>query len=104
MIAATPVGSTVRSRQIPASSHGWLRVLSSAEGDDDAAASAMSPCVRICRLDAAQRICEGCLRTLDEIATWSSLDAEGRRRINARVAERRLLAGREEPSEPGLDG
>lgn len=29
-----------------------------------------SPCVSVCRLDAEQRACEGCLRTLDEIRTW----------------------------------
>lgn len=36
-----------------------------------------SPCVSVCRMDAHGRLCEGCLRTLDEIARWSRMsDAE----------------------------
>ena len=30
-----------------------------------------SPCISVCRMDAASGLCEGCLRTLDEIAAWS---------------------------------
>jgi uncharacterized protein len=33
-----------------------------------------SPCVNICRMNEATGLCEGCLRTLDEIACWSLLD------------------------------
>ena len=33
-----------------------------------------SPCINICRMDEARGWCEGCLRTLDEIACWSLLD------------------------------
>ncbi len=33
-----------------------------------------SPCVSVCRMDAASGLCEGCLRTLDEIAAWSTMD------------------------------
>ena len=32
-----------------------------------------SPCVNICRMDAATGWCEGCRRTIDEIAAWSRL-------------------------------
>ncbi len=36
----------------------------------------LSPCIGICTVDAAG-VCEGCLRTLDEIARWSTMgDAE----------------------------
>jgi uncharacterized protein len=31
-----------------------------------------SPCISVCRMDAASGLCEGCYRTLDEIARWSS--------------------------------
>jgi predicted Fe-S protein YdhL (DUF1289 family) len=40
-----------------------------------------SPCIGVCRIDAATGWCAGCLRTLDEIAAWSTLDDEARRRI-----------------------
>jgi uncharacterized protein len=29
-----------------------------------------SPCIGVCTLDPAERICVGCLRTADEIARW----------------------------------
>ena len=32
-----------------------------------------SPCVNVCRMDAATGWCEGCQRTLQEIAAWSGL-------------------------------
>jgi predicted Fe-S protein YdhL (DUF1289 family) len=32
----------------------------------------LSPCIGICALDAAG-LCEGCLRTTDEIAAWSQM-------------------------------
>jgi predicted Fe-S protein YdhL (DUF1289 family) len=36
-----------------------------------------SPCTNVCRIDARTGWCEGCARTLDEIAAWSGLsDAE----------------------------
>ena len=36
-----------------------------------------SPCIKICVMDAEQRYCAGCYRTLDEIARWGSMsDAE----------------------------
>ena len=33
-------------------------------------------------------LCEGCLRTLDEIAAWSSLDDAGKRAVWQRLAQR----------------
>ena len=33
-----------------------------------------SPCVNICRMDDATGWCEGCQRTLAEIAAWGGLD------------------------------
>jgi len=34
-----------------------------------------SPCVDVCRMDAASGYCEGCCRSLDEIALWSEYTA-----------------------------
>ena len=36
-------------------------------------AVAPSPCINVCRMDAASGLCEGCARTLAEIAGWLSL-------------------------------
>lgn len=48
-----------------------------------------SPCVSVCRMDAASGWCEGCLRTIDEIAAWGGLDDEARRAVMALLPERR---------------
>ncbi len=50
-----------------------------------------SPCIRVCSLDEVRRICVGCGRTLEEIASWSRLDEAQRQEIEARSQER--LAG-----------
>ena len=49
-----------------------------------------SPCISVCVIDAARdRLCVGCLRTLDEIAAWSVLDDDERRDVLARIVARR---------------
>lgn len=49
-----------------------------------------SPCVSICRMDPASGLCEGCCRTIEEIAAWSQLDAERKRAVWGRIGERAL--------------
>ncbi|MFZ5961790.1 DUF1289 domain-containing protein [Thalassococcus sp. BH17M4-6] len=54
-----------------------------------------SPCVKICVVHPEARICTGCLRSIDEIAQWSRLSPEDRRRIMAELPTRApLLAKR----------
>lgn len=48
-----------------------------------------SPCVNLCRMEPATGLCEGCLRTIDEIVDWGVLDDAGKRVVLARVATRR---------------
>ena len=40
-----------------------------------------SPCVAVCQINRATDVCEGCHRTLQEIATWVQFTDEQRRRI-----------------------
>jgi predicted Fe-S protein YdhL (DUF1289 family) len=47
-----------------------------------------SPCVAICRMDDATGLCEGCLRSLDEIAAWSALDTPAKREVWKRIGVR----------------
>ncbi|WP_445223302.1 DUF1289 domain-containing protein [Burkholderia sp. Ac-20379] len=56
-------------------------------------AEVASPCVGVCRVDAQANWCTGCRRTLDEIAAWRDLDADGKRAVLARV-EARWFEGR----------
>ena len=50
-----------------------------------------SPCIKVCVIDAATRLCSGCGRTLDEIARWGSMSDADRARIMSLLPER--LAG-----------
>lgn len=51
-----------------------------------------SPCVSVCRMEAATALCKGCLRTLEEITAWSRLDDEGKRAIWGQIEQRALAA------------
>jgi predicted Fe-S protein YdhL (DUF1289 family) len=48
-----------------------------------------SPCINVCRLHAGTGWCEGCLRTIDEIAAWGAMDDRLKRDVLARLVERR---------------
>lgn len=50
-----------------------------------------SPCISVCRVDAGSGWCDGCLRTLDEIAAWSQLDSDGKRDV-WQIIEQRAAA------------
>jgi len=53
-----------------------------------AARDVPSPCVSVCHMDATTGLCEGCLRTLGEIAAWSGLADEDKKQVWARIARR----------------
>ena len=55
----------------------------------DKATQVPSPCINVCRIDPVTQWCEGCLRTLDEIAEWSVLDADERRAVWRALPARR---------------
>lgn len=48
-----------------------------------------SPCIEICAIDPGTGLCEGCHRTLSEIAGWARLSAGERRRIMLELPVRR---------------
>ncbi len=47
-----------------------------------------SPCVKLCVVHPEERLCVGCFRTIEEIATWSRLTPAERRAIMADLPER----------------
>jgi predicted Fe-S protein YdhL (DUF1289 family) len=55
---------------------------------------AQSPCINVCTLDVATRLCQGCFRTLDEISLWSGAANDERLEILAAAARRREELGR----------
>lgn len=52
-----------------------------------------SPCINVCRIDPASGWCEGCTRTLDEIAAWSALSEAERRDLWRLLLARRKMGG-----------
>ena len=51
-----------------------------------------SPCLGICLMDPATRMCRGCLRTIDEIGCWYDASATDKRAILEQLAAQRLAA------------
>lgn len=52
-------------------------------------ADPVSPCVAVCILDQASGFCRGCYRTIAEIAAWSSLSGDEKRRVVAQLPARK---------------
>ena len=57
-----------------------------------AEADVPSPCVKICQMNAVTGLCFGCLRTLEEVALWSSGTPEWKRRVLAAIEAREAAA------------
>jgi len=47
-----------------------------------------SPCVQVCVIHPASRLCTGCLRSIDEITRWSKMSGAERREIMGVLPER----------------
>lgn len=48
-----------------------------------------SPCVNVCNMDEASGWCHGCLRTIQEIAAWSTMPDLAKRGVWKLLPERR---------------
>jgi uncharacterized protein len=51
-----------------------------------------SPCIKICTMDAASRLCMGCGRSLDEIARWGTMSEVERQHVMRGLPERMRAA------------
>jgi predicted Fe-S protein YdhL (DUF1289 family) len=60
-----------------------------------------SPCIKICEIDPASRLCRGCGRSLNEIAQWGSLSEPQRLALMALLPERMDAAGLPQLTMPG---
>jgi len=66
---------------------GLVRQRAPAPGSAQAVAS---PCISVCRIGASSGWCEGCFRTGDEIAGWSSASQDGKRALWKTIEQRML--------------
>jgi predicted Fe-S protein YdhL (DUF1289 family) len=56
--------------------------------DGENAEDVGSPCIDVCRMNPSTGFCDGCFRTIDEIAGWSSFDASTKRAVLAQAETR----------------
>ena len=52
-----------------------------------------SPCIAVCRIEPESGLCDGCLRTLDEIAGWGSMGEARREQVWHELARRKAARG-----------
>lgn len=66
----------------------WRQLAEMAPQAIGSAAHVPSPCQSVCIMHPQTAWCEGCMRTLDEIAAWSRMDAASKRQVWAMLPER----------------
>lgn len=49
---------------------------------------APSPCINVCKMNPQTGLCEGCLRTIDEIAQWSTATEAYKRAVWVEIKRR----------------
>ncbi|MFT6676760.1 MAG: putative Fe-S protein YdhL (DUF1289 family) [Sulfitobacter sp.] len=47
-----------------------------------------SPCIKICVVHPESRLCTGCLRSIDEIGSWSRMSSAERKEVLAQLPAR----------------
>ena len=57
--------------------------------DEATGAGVPSPCISLCVMDGNRRYCQGCRRTLGEIAAWRGLSDDEKRAVLAQLPMRR---------------
>ncbi|NSX56373.1 DUF1289 domain-containing protein [Parasulfitobacter algicola] len=50
-----------------------------------------SPCINICVIHPQERICTGCLRSIDEITDWGRMTPDARKAVMAELPTRAPL-------------
>ena len=59
-----------------------------------------SPCINVCKMDAASGLCTGCYRSIDEITLWTRVDERARRQIVDDLPRRRQALARSLAASP----
>lgn len=49
-----------------------------------------SPCISLCKMNSATGLCDGCLRTIDEIIAWNEADDAYKHAVWAAIAVREV--------------
>lgn len=62
------------------------------------ASTVASPCIDVCSIDPRTGWCEGCLRTIDEIAAWGVLNDAQKREVWKLLPQRRAAVADPTPA------
>jgi len=54
-----------------------------------------TPCIKVCIVDPATRLCRGCGRSIEEIGRWTSYSDAERKRIMTMLPERLVRLDRD---------
>ncbi|CAJ0773305.1 DUF1289 domain-containing protein [Ralstonia chuxiongensis] len=65
-----------------------LGKLSNSRAQAEHARPVSSPCISVCKMDEAHGLCIGCMRTIDEIAAWSTMNDTARLAVWKTLPER----------------
>jgi uncharacterized protein len=49
-----------------------------------------SPCTSLCQMDEKSKLCKGCLRMIEEIIVWSSIDDSAKTQVLLLIEQRKL--------------
>lgn len=60
-----------------------------------------SPCIDVCRMNVQTGWCEGCARTLDEIAAWAAMTDVQKMAVWHVLPARRRIVGDKPPAATG---
>jgi predicted Fe-S protein YdhL (DUF1289 family) len=50
-----------------------------------------SPCISVCVINPVSQLCDGCHRTLDEIASWTEMTNDQKRMVWHRIQQRIMV-------------
>lgn len=64
-----------------------MSILQDFDPDRDSG-EAPSPCIGVCRMNVQSGWCEGCWRSIDEIARWSTASEEAKRAVWREIRRR----------------
>jgi len=56
---------------------------------DDTPQTSASPCIGVCTVDKVEKICIGCLRTLNEIGAWRVMSYDEKAAVVSDLEQRR---------------
>lgn len=66
-------------------------LLALGEVAQDPAHRVPSPCVSLCRMHPGDGLCNGCLRTIDEIIAWGRMDEPSKRQVWGAIVARAAM-------------